>query len=201
MPPAALPRPPDAEVDDADAAAPRAEEPDAFVVGVRPDAVAVRALDVRSVGVIATVMGQTVALDHYSAMVDQMLETFTRLNASVERTGVCSAMEKQSLFRLVAQNNTMFTDVISKIGLLERSDAAWHFAAHSHVWEGLREEFDLEDRFKHLEFKLNLIQHNTKFFLEVMHNQKSDTLEWIIIVLISAEICIGLCDLFNIRPV
>ena len=58
-----------------------------------------------------------------------------------------------------------------------------------------------EDRFKHLEFKLNLIQHNTKFFLEVMHNQKSDTLEWIIIVLISAEICIGLCDLFNIRPV
>ena len=38
-------------------------------------------------------------------------------------------------------------------------------------------------------------------FLEVMHNQKSDTLEWIIIVLISAEICIGLCDLFNIRPV
>ena len=44
-------------------------------------------------------------------------------------TGVFSAMEKQSLFRLVAQNNTMFTDVISKIGLLERSDAAWHFAA------------------------------------------------------------------------
>ena len=130
-----------------------------------------------------------------------MLDTFTRLNNSVEKTGMFSAMEKKSLFRLVAQNNTMFTDVISKIGLLERSDAAWQFASHSHVWEGLREEFDLEDRFKHLEFKLNLIQHNTKFFLEVMHNQKSDTLEWIIIVLISAEICIGLCDLFNIRPV
>ena len=108
-------------------------------------------------------------------------------------------MEKKNLFQLVAQNNTMFTDVISKIGLLERSDDAWQFAAHTKVWEGLRDEFDLEQRFKNLEFKLNLMQHSTKFFIEVMANQKSDTLEWIIIILISAEICIGLCDLFNIR--
>ena len=56
-----------------------------------------------------------------------------------------------------------------------------------------------EARFKKLEFKLDLIQHNTKFFLELAHHEKSDKLEWTIIVLIAAEIVIGVCDLMNIR--
>jgi uncharacterized Rmd1/YagE family protein len=39
---------------------------------------------------------------------------------------------------------------------------------------------------------LNLIQQNAKFFLEVLSEQKSNTLEWIIIVLILFE-CILMC--------
>jgi uncharacterized Rmd1/YagE family protein len=42
-------------------------------------------------------------------------------------------------------------------------------------------------RFEHIEFKLNLIQQNAKFFLEVLAHQKSNSLEWIIIVLIMVE--------------
>ncbi|CAN0234637.1 unnamed protein product, partial [Phaeothamnion confervicola] len=61
-------------------------------------------------------------------------------------------------------------------------------------------EFELVPRFRDLEFKLNLIQHNTKFFLDVLHNQKSDKLEWTIIVLICGEICLGLCELANYHP-
>ena len=79
---------------------------------------------------------------------------------------------------------------LSKLSLLERSDIAWRMPQYVHVWEGLREEFEVEPRFSNLKYKLNLIQDNTKFFLEVMHNQKSNMLEWIIIVLISAEIVV-----------
>ena len=106
------------------------------------------------------------------------------------------------------------------------------------VWEGLREEFEVEPRFNNLKYKLNLIQDNTKvlhfaawariwfcssvphgrthkppsrthahlsivlsqFFLEIMHNQKSNMLEWVIIVLISAEIVVCSMDLCDIKP-
>jgi hypothetical protein len=50
----------------------------------------------------------------------------------------------------------------------------------------------LDDRFENIEFKLNLIHNNAKFFLEVMHHQKANNLEWIIVVLILAE-CILMC--------
>lgn len=36
-----------------------------------------------------------------------------------------------------------------------------------------------------------------KFFLEIQQNQKSDTLEWIIILLITGEICVSLYDIFT----
>uniref|UniRef100_A0A7S1Z270 Uncharacterized protein n=1 Tax=Ditylum brightwellii TaxID=49249 RepID=A0A7S1Z270_9STRA len=58
--------------------------------------------------------------------------------------------------------------------------------------KGMKEEFEIEDRFEHIEFKLNLIQQNAKFFLEVLHAQKTNSLEWIIIVLISFE-CSLMC--------
>lgn len=41
---------------------------------------------------------------------------------------------------------------------------------------------------KHLFLRL---QHNVRFFLEILQNRKSDTLEWIIILLITGEICVG----------
>ena len=54
---------------------------------------------------------------------------------------------------------------------------------------------EVESRFRRLDFKLNLIQHNTKYFLEILHNQKSNMLEWTIIILIAVEIAVTLAEL------
>lgn len=61
----------------------------------------------------------------------------------------------------------------------------------------LRHEFSIGDRFAKVEHKINHVQSNTKFFLEILNHQKSNKLEWIIIVLISAEIVISCVDLYH----
>ena len=81
-------------------------------------------LDLQSTTVISTVMAQTVALDHYSNMVDEMLDIFSAFNHSVEKTGQFTAIEKRDLFKLVAQNNAVLIDVLSKLSLLERSEVS-----------------------------------------------------------------------------
>ncbi|GMH50593.1 hypothetical protein TrRE_jg11400 [Triparma retinervis] len=158
----------------------------------------VRNLDLNSVSVISTVMGQTVALDYYYVVVDNMLSSFEDLNSTVEKTGTFSAMEKERLFKIVAENNSIFIGMVSKLGLLERSDTAWNHSSYVGAWEGMREEFELKERFENLEFKLNLIQHNTRFFIEILHNQKSDKLEWIIIVLIGFESVLMIMDMSGV---
>lgn len=61
----------------------------------------------------------------------------------------------------------------------------------------LRHEFSIGDRFSKVEHKINHVQSNTKFFLEILNHQKSNKLEWIIIVLIAAEIVLSCIDLYH----
>ena len=148
-------------------------------------------LNMKSVDVISNVMAQSVALDAYNDTVDELLADFERINNKVTLEGNLSTVDRDKMFRAVAQNNSIFLK-LTKVGIKDRVDTAWNLSQYENVSEGMREEFDIDRRFEHIEFKLNLIQQNAKFFLEVLANQKSDSLEWIIIVLILLE-CILMC--------
>ena len=76
-----------------------------------------------------------------------------------------------------------------------RYDIAWKHVQYGRIWEFLRTELEMDPRFKILDMKLNLIQDNLKYFLEILQARKSDALEWTIIVLIAVEICLSLYDL------
>lgn len=163
------------------------------------DHIVLKRMDINNISVISSVLAQTVALEHYEQKVDGMVEIFSKLNKSTELTGDLN-ISKKRLFSLVAENNNTLTELITKLGLLGRSDTAWQYAQYNIVWEGLRQDFELEDRFQDLDYKLNLIQTQVKFYLEILQNRKSDALEWIIIVLISLEICVSLYDMSDKMP-
>lgn len=160
------------------------------------DHIMVKQLDISNIRVITSVLGQSVALEFYAKKVDEMVTTFSDLNRGMEKTGTFT-MKRKKLFQLVAAANTTLADVILKLGLLERSDTAWKHAHYAKIWEYLRDDFELDERFESLDFKLNIIQHNVRFFLDILQNRKSDTLEWIIILLIAGEICVSLYEIIS----
>ena len=89
------------------------------------------------------------------------------------------------------------THVITKLGLLDGGrpgQAFWSEEDCYSLWERLHEEYELESRFRNLDFKLGHIGDNLKFFTEVLEGKKSTRLEWAIIVLIAAELALGLYD-------
>lgn len=45
----------------------------------------------------------------------------------------------------MARNNTVRTDVISKLGILERSEAAWKDQDYNFVWEGKDRPLEVSD--------------------------------------------------------
>ena len=152
---------------------------------VNGDFCIVQDLDMNAVSVISNIMAQTVALDSYADTVDELLAHFASINNTVKHTG--NLKEKDNLFKVVAENNSLFIDLSSKLGIKDRSDTAWNLSQYDQVHQDMRAEFEIENRSEYIESKLELIQQNAKFFMEVMHNQKSNSLEWIIIILISFE--------------
>jgi uncharacterized Rmd1/YagE family protein len=98
-------------------------------------------LDMNGVKVIGHIMAQTVALDAYSDTVDALLANFAKINSTVTRTGSFTAGDKNFLFRTVAQNNSIFIDMISKIRIKDRSDTAWNLTKYQNIHYGMKEEF------------------------------------------------------------
>eukprot|EP01034_Spumella_vulgaris_P032246 gene32246-39817_t len=117
------------------------------------------------------------------------------MNESVRDTGSFKGLSAKELHKLVALNNTVITSVLLDLGIFEGTDAAWEDADYSHTWEVLRKDFEVDQRFKDLEMKIDLIKEDARFFSEVLQSQKSTKLEWIIIILITGEGLIGLTSL------
>jgi len=162
---------------------------------IRNDSLNVRKLDTHNLFMVSTVMAQTVALDYYAQRVDRMIEKFMKLNMKVEEKGNFDFVDGKQLYKLIASNSTIYATVLSKLGIFEGCDSAWESASNRETWEGLRKEFEVDQRFKDLSMKLDIVHSNSRFFLEMLQNQHSNKLEWIIIVLIGAEIIIGVTSL------
>jgi uncharacterized Rmd1/YagE family protein len=118
------------------------------------------------------------------------------LNKETGKSGKMQ-IEKKRLFKLVADVNETLTEVSTRIGINSRSETVWKYEEYDKAWSVLRKDFELVSRFESLDYKLNIIQSQVKFYLELLANQKSDFLEWTIIVLIAMEICVSLYDIFE----
>ncbi|KAJ9684515.1 hypothetical protein PVL29_016806 [Vitis rotundifolia] len=158
------------------------------------DYIMLQYLNIDGIRTIGSVLGQSIALDYYVRQVDGMVAEFTDINRGMEKTGTFT-MERKKLFQLVGKANSNLADVILKLGLFERSDIAWKDAKYAQIWEFLRDEFELTQRFASLDFKLKFVEHNIRFLQEILQNRKSDFLEWLIIILIGAEILISVYDI------
>ncbi|KAL2896535.1 Sporulation protein RMD1 [Bienertia sinuspersici] len=158
------------------------------------DHIMLQYLNIDGIRTIGSVLGQSIALDYYVRQVDGMVAEFTDINRAMEKTGTFT-MERKKLFQLVGKANSNLADVILKLGLFERSDIAWKDAKYAQIWEYLRDEFELTQRFASLDFKLKFVEHNIRFLQEILQNRKSDFLEWLIIILIGAEILISVYDI------
>ncbi|KAK4485656.1 hypothetical protein RD792_008299 [Penstemon davidsonii] len=159
-----------------------------------PDYIILKKLDTDSIRIIGSVLGQSIALDYFVSQVDGMVEEFAEINRGMEKTGTFT-MNRKKLFQLVGKANSNLADVILKVGLFERSEIAWRDAKYAQILDYLREEYEVTQRFGNLDFKLKFVEHNIHFLQEVLQNRKSDLLEWCIIVLLSIENVISVCEI------
>lgn len=63
----------------------------------------------------------------------------------------------------------------------------------------LRLDFEIDSRYKDLSLKLDLVQENGKFIVQILQNEKSTRMEQIIIFLIAFEVFLGLANLSDCK--
>jgi uncharacterized Rmd1/YagE family protein len=144
-------------------------------------------------GVIANTVAQSAAMEYYEKIVEDM---FVRTDQLVERLELRGTVpfNTRMLHQFIGAAIGARNEVLSVLHLFDKPDEVWDDPALDRIYDQLRAEFDLSDRYTALELKLRSIQEALELVLEVARDRRLVILELAIVLLIVFEIVLALAN-------
>lgn len=132
-------------------------------------------------------IAQSVALDHYHEVTENLLTEIRVFTNDLEIRGKLSINRKNMLKFIGKALNTQ-NEIADNIYIFDAPELVWDDEYLDRLHIGLMKHFDLRLRFSEIEYTLQIIENNLRVFREITHQRESNTLEWIIILLILVEV-------------
>jgi required for meiotic nuclear division protein 1 len=141
--------------------------------------------------VIAMTVAQSAAMEYYEGIVEEMFERTDRLVERMEERGTVP-FGTRPLHRFIGAAIGVRNEVLSVLHLFDKPDETWEDAGIDRIYQELRAEFDLSDRYQSLELKLRSIQEALELVLDVARDRRLVLLELAIVLLIVLEIVLAM---------
>jgi uncharacterized Rmd1/YagE family protein len=170
-----------------------AEDP-AFRIGVADGVLRVDRFTLDRAGIVALTVAQSAAMEYYERIVDELLARTAGFVERLERHGSVQ-LRTRPLHRFIGQAITARGEVLSVLHLLDKPDATWEDPAMDRIYDDLRAEFDLVDRYAALESKLRMTQEALELLLGVARDRQVFLLELAVVVLILIELVVSVTRL------
>ena len=140
--------------------------------------------------IVALTVGQSAAMEYYERIVDSL---FARTAQLVDRMASRGTVPYRltPLHRFIGEAISSRTEVLAVLHLLDKPDATWEDPAMDRIYDDLRDEFDLVDRYAALTSKLQSIQDSLVLVLDVARDRRLILLEVVVALLILLEIILG----------
>jgi uncharacterized Rmd1/YagE family protein len=144
--------------------------------------------------VIALTVAQSAAMEYYERIVEEM---FARTGRIVDRLEVRGSVpfRTRPLHRFIGTAISTRNEVLSILHLLDKPDEAWNDPGMDRIYDELRAEFDLVDRYQSLEQKLRSVQEALELVLDVARDRRLVLLEVAIVLLIVFELLLSIMRL------
>src|SRR6478735_943034 len=151
------------------------------------DQVIVDHLDEKVFRIAMLNLAQSVALDHYHEVCENLLTEIKGFTNHLEQTGRLSINRKNMLKFIGKALNTQI-EIADNIYIFDAPEQVWDDEYLDNLYKGLIRHFDLRVRFSEIEYTLKIIEGNLSVFREISNQRESNMLEWIIIILILVEV-------------
>ncbi|HYK63474.1 MAG TPA: RMD1 family protein [Patescibacteria group bacterium] len=165
-------------------------EDQAAATGISDGMLRVDKLTPQRAGIVALTVAQSAAMEYYENIVDSM---FVRTAQLVDRMATRGTVPFRvtPLHRFIGEAISSRTEVLAVLHLLDKPDAAWDDPAMDLIYDDLRAEFDLVDRYAALTSKLQSIQESLVLVLDVARERRLILLEVIVTLLILLEVILS----------
>lgn len=132
-------------------------------------------------------LAQSVAMDHYHAVSEQLLLEVKGFTNQLEASGKLS-ISRKNMMRFIGKALSTQNDIAENIYIFDAPEMVWDDEYLDKLHRGLIKHFDLRTRFSELEYTMRIIEDNLTVFREIIHQRESLWLELTIIALIMVEV-------------
>ncbi len=158
---------------------------------VKNSYVAVNTIDSTILRIVMLNIGQSVALDYYEVLTDELISSSKHYILQLEKQGKIS-ISKTNLLKYIGKVLNVKNSIVDNLYILDDPNMVWDSDELSQLNRHLKANFDINTRFKDLDYRLQIVENNLTLFTDVLNVRESSRLEWFIIILIIFEIIISL---------
>jgi uncharacterized Rmd1/YagE family protein len=159
-------------------------------IGISNGMLQVDQLTRQRAGIVALTVAQSAAMEYYERVTDSMFARAGQFIERLEKRGTVP-LRIRNMHRFIGEAIVTRTEVVAVLHLLDKPEATWEDSAMDRIYNDLRDEFDLADRYTALEAKMNNIQESLELLLDVARDRRLVLLEVIVVVLILLEVVVG----------
>lgn len=145
--------------------------------------------------IIALLLAQSAAMDYYEADVGEILAQTERITRELGRGGVFGGLfggRVGDVERFIGHCIQTKNEVVETLALFDKPAEAWEDEALDRLFTRLRRMFELDDRFRALEYRLRTIQDSLVLLVDLARGRGSYRLEVLIVLLIVFEVALML---------
>jgi uncharacterized Rmd1/YagE family protein len=136
-------------------------------------------------------IGQSVALEYYEVLTDELINSSKHYIVQLERSGKLS-ISKINLLKYIGKVLNVKNSIVDNLYILDDPNSVWDNEELDLLNRLLKTNFDINTRFKDLDYRLQIVEDNLRLFTDVLNVRESSRLEWVVIILIFIEILIAL---------
>ncbi len=144
---------------------------------------------------VADVLAKSVILAQYERQVTEVFDTIEPLAAGL-RGGGRVGFRARELLRQIGDVLMVEHKMVGRAGVTEKPDLLWDHPELERLHARLVGEYELVDRHRALDLKLELISRTAETVLGLLQAKRSLRVEWYIVILILVEILLSLYAMF-----
>lgn len=141
----------------------------------------------------ALVLAQSTTLEHFEKSVEKLLDQASVVADSMA-SGSWRRLRSGEMLRYIGVGLSTRRDIVSRLSILDSPDIVWEDPGLDLLFNELRANFELQSRFRTLEYKLRLIHESAEVLVDLANTRRSAVLELTIIALIALEIVLALLE-------
>lgn len=163
-------------------------------VTVKFDKIILSEINAEMIRLVMLNASQSVALNRYSEITEALLIETNEHTKYLENKGKLD-ISGPKLKRFIGRTLNIKNKITENLYIFDAPDIVWEDETLNKLNLGLKQTFDLKDRYRFIHDRIDIIKENLELFKDIMEHKESSRLEWIIIILILVEVV----DMFMLK--